>query len=116
MMLPSLKTMNVGGKLTVEVVKDAAKYKLWMRKFEAWLSSQAGSLNMEVEPFFKRVSEAKINETTKELFEELKMRKSEQVVNWIKLSGELQSALVFLCEGEPLQIVEQTQLEVADGK
>ena len=71
---------------------------------------------MEVEPFFKKVSEAKANVTTKELFEELKLGNLEQAAQWIRLSGELQSALVLLCEGEPLQIVEQTQLEVADGK
>ena len=65
MILPSLKAMNFGEKLTAEVVKDAAKYKLWMRKFEAWVSSQAGSFNMEVKQCFKRVSEAKTNETTK---------------------------------------------------
>ena len=70
--LSSLKQMNFGEKLTTEVVKDAAKYKLWIRRFETWISSQAGSSSLEVDPFFKKIREAKPHVTTKELFEELK--------------------------------------------
>ena len=41
---------------------------------------------MEVEPFFKKVSEAKSYVTTKEFFEELKNWNLEQLAQWIRLS------------------------------
>ena len=113
--MSSLKQMNFEETLMTEVVKDAAKYKLWMRRFETWISSQAGSSSLEVDPFFKKIREAKPQVTTKELFEELKGN-AEQAAQWIRLSGEIQSFLVLLCEGEPLQIVEQTRSSVAEGQ
>ena len=78
-----------------------------MKKFVAWTTTQAGSLNIDVEPFFKKLNEAKLNVTTQQIFEEVNRLEPQQARNWIRLSGELQSTLVLLCEGEPLQIVEQ---------
>ena len=84
--LSSLKHMNFQEKLTTEVVNDAAKYKLWMRRFETWISSQAGSSSLEVDPFFKKIRAATPQVTTKELFEELKKGNAEQAAQWIRLS------------------------------
>ena len=60
MVLPSLKSLNFIDKLNIEVVSNASTFRLWMKKLEHWLSTQANPVGMDikVEKFFKQMHEA----------------------------------------------------------
>ena len=59
MVLPSLKSLNFIDKLNTEVVSNASTFRLWMKKLEHWLSTQANPVGMDikVDKFFKQMHE-----------------------------------------------------------
>ena len=53
---------------------------------------------------------------TETLFAEVLRSEPNDKENWISLSSGIQGLLGFICEAEPLQIVEKTSITVCEGK
>ena len=69
-----------------------------------------------MEQFFKGIREATQEEKTVDLFAEVLRKVPEDEETWISMSAQLQGLLGFVCEGEPLQIVEKTATSVVEGR
>ena len=66
--------------------------------------------------FLKQLYEAPEGVKTEELFTAILRKEPLDAENWVSLSSSIQGLLGLVCEGEPLQIVENTSVPAAQGQ